>query len=93
MSLEAALHLVDGDRQAAYGEPTVHLANVAKVWSGIFGFQVSPLQVALAMAGLKLVREGYKHDPDSLTDAFGYLAIAERIANSGHYDRPCTDPR
>ena len=101
MSLEAALHLVDGDRQAAYGDPVDHMNRVARVWSGILGYQITPKQVALLLAGLKLVREGNKHGPDNLTDAIGYVVIAERIESAGHFVRPserddypgaCTDP-
>ena len=91
MSLEAAKALVDGERQESYGEPIAHMQNVARCWSGILGYTVSPLQVALCMAGLKLVREGNRHDPDNALDALGYVIIAQRIADAGHYDR--TDSR
>ena len=99
LSLEAALRLVDGDRQASYGDPVQHMHNVAKCWSAILGYQITPKQCALALAGLKLVREGNKHDPDNLTDAIGYIVIAERVEAAGHFVRPsergagaCTDP-
>ena len=91
LSLEAALHLVDGERQASYGDPVAHMQNVARAWSGVLGYQITPKQVSLCLAALKLVREGNKHGPDNLTDCIGYVVIAERIEAAGHYDR--TDPR
>ena len=69
---------------------------VAKVWSGILGYQITPKQVALCLAGLKLVREGNRHGPDNLTDCIGYAIVAERVEAAGHWvrpvDEPCTDP-
>jgi hypothetical protein len=58
-------------------------ANVARAWSGVLGFTITPKQVTLCMAALKLVREGSRHDPDNLIDAHGYLMIAERLEEAG----------
>lgn len=82
---EQAQALVDGDRQAMYGDPVEHLTNVARAWSGVLGYTITPKQVALCMATLKLVRESYKSQPDNLADAHGYLLIAERIQQAGKW--------
>ena len=56
---------------------------IAQVWSGILDHEVQPVQVALMMEGLKLVRASINpDDPDSFHDAQGYDRIAELIA--GH---------
>ena len=55
---------------------------IAQVWSGILGHEVQPVQVALMMEGLKLVRASINpDDPDSFHDAQGYSRIAELIAD------------
>ena len=76
---EQAMALVGGERNKSYGDPRADYARVAKVWSGILGHEVTPLQAALCMAGLKLVREGFRHKDDNLVDAHGYLLVAESI--------------
>ena len=56
---------------------------IAQVWSGILDHEVQPVQVALMMEGLKLVRASINpSDPDSFDDAQGYSRIGELIA--GH---------
>ena len=56
---------------------------IAQVWTGILDHKVEPVQVALMMEGLKLVRASINpDDPDSFHDAQGYDRIAELIA--GH---------
>ena len=58
---------------------------IAQVWTGILDHKVEPVQVALMMEGLKLVRASINpDDPDSFHDAQGYDRIAELIA--GHRD-------
>lgn len=71
--------LVDGDRQADYGPPEENMRRIGLAWSAILDTDVSPAQVALCMAALKLVREAYRHKPDNIVDAHGYLEIADRI--------------
>lgn len=77
--------LVNGDRQKMYGDPVNNMANIARAWSGVCGFTISPKQVALCMAALKLVREGYRHQDDNLTDAVGYIQIADRVEKAGKW--------
>lgn len=83
MSRDDGRALVDGERQASYGEPVEHVGNVARAWSGILGYTISARDVCLCLAALKLVRERYKHHPDNLDDAFGYLTILERVEEAG----------
>jgi len=79
--LERAKEIVDGrDKQQHYGPPEESMSRIAQVWSGILGKAITPGQVALMMAGLKLARLGT--DPehaDSLDDLAGYARIYERV--------------
>ena len=75
-----ALTLVDGDRQTDYGPPADNMRRIGLAWSAILDCDVTPAQVALCMAALKLVREAYRHKPDNLIDAHGYVDIAARCA-------------
>ncbi len=83
MSRDDGRALVDGERQADYGEPVAHMGNVARAWSGVLGYTVTPRQVVLCLVALKLVREGHKHNADNIDDAHGYLEILGRIEEAG----------
>jgi hypothetical protein len=77
-----AVDLVDGDRQADYGEPVANMTAIGKAWESILGVPVSAEKVALCMASLKLVREANKHKDDNIIDALGYVEIAKRCAEA-----------
>ncbi len=78
--LDEAAVLVNGERQDTYGHPSVHLADVAEVWSLLLNVKVEARQVALCMVGLKLAREAHVHQRDNLVDAAGYLRLAEMVS-------------
>ena len=83
-TLETAQEIVLNQRDQQYGHNSrimVH-ERIAKVWSGILNTEVTGLQVALCMTGMKLIRA--EHAPaatDSFVDACGYAAIAAEIAS------------
>ena len=67
-------------RGSSWGNAAATHSRIAQVWSGILDTEVTAGQVALCMAGLKLVRACVNpDDPDSFDDGHGYLAIAEDI--------------
>ena len=67
-------------RGSSWGNAASTHSRIAQVWSGILDTEVTAGQVALCMAGLKLVRASVNpDDPDSFDDGHGYLAIAEEI--------------
>lgn len=66
-------------RRAYREKPAPHFERVANVWSGLMGFHVSPEQVVLMLAVLKITREWYKHDEDNIEDAVGYLSLIEEL--------------
>jgi len=79
--LEQAQELIHGERQKDYGEPKVNFERIAKGWSVIFGQEVTPVQVCLAMDWLKTARliESPNHR-DSWLDKAGYIGIgADRL--------------
>lgn len=77
--LNTAQHLIDNDRQKAYGDPVVMWQRVAKVWSVIFKTDISPEQALLAMCALKAVRQSVRHSDDNLVDMAAYAELIARI--------------
>lgn len=73
------------ERGNQWGDATITHTRIAQVWSGILNVEVSALDVALCMTGLKLVRAQINpSDPDSFDDAHGYVKISELVA--GHIE-------
>lgn len=81
--LQEAEALINGDREQDYGAVTTNFANIAKGWSVIFGCNVTPKQVGLAMAWLKIARETNKAKRDNIVDACGYLGLVEKLEKEG----------
>ena len=83
-TLETAQDFVLNKRDQQYGvnsRVTMH-ERIARVWSAILNTEVTGLQVALCMAGMKLIRaENAPGVEDSFVDACGYAAIAAEIAD------------
>lgn len=68
------------ERRKQWGDPTTTHERIADVWTGILGHHIDAVQVALMMAGLKLVRASINPaEPDSYDDGHGYLTIAQHI--------------
>jgi hypothetical protein len=81
--LQEAIDLINGPRAEAYGPPSVNFANIAKGWSVILGKEVTPEEVSLCMAWLKIARiagDGNTSDLDSYTDGAAYMALAAELA-------------
>jgi predicted Rossmann fold nucleotide-binding protein DprA/Smf involved in DNA uptake len=76
--LEEAGRIVAGDRGDDYGHPRDDFARTAGAWSALFGWDVEPRQVALAMVVVKLSR--LQETPlkrDSIVDIAGYARTYE----------------
>ena len=79
--LDEAIRLTHGDRDKNYGTPLVNHQRIAAIWSVILGKEITPSQVALCMAGVKIARLVETPDHlDSFIDGAAYLAIAGEIA-------------
>ena len=79
--LKEAHRLTHGDRDKNYGTPYQNHLRIAKIWSVILGIEVTPSQVALCMAGVKIARLVETPDHlDSFVDGAAYLAISGELA-------------
>lgn len=78
--LREAATLVNGDRNRDYGEPIENFERIAAGWRVLLEAHVTPHQVALCMAWLKMARlvETPRHE-DSYVDAAAYAALAAQL--------------
>ena len=79
--LHEAEVLINGPRQGAYGHPIDNFGRIAAMWTVILEQKVTPEQVGLCMAALKLARQVHQPSRDNLVDACGYLGTVELIQN------------
>lgn len=77
--LKTADQLINGPRAASYGSALIGWGKVAKMWSQIIGFEISPKQCLLMMVCLKVVRETIKEDKDNIVDIAGYAGVIEKL--------------
>lgn len=76
--------LITIDRAEDYGDASSNFLNISKGWSVIFGVEVSPEKVALAMDWLKTCRLVHSPDHfDSWVDKVGYSALGGEVAMKG----------
>lgn len=78
--LRQAESLINGDREAHYGTPQENFARIAAGWSVILQEDVTPDQVALCMAWLKIARLVNGPHDDSYIDGAAYMALAGELA-------------
>ncbi len=82
-NLDRAKELITGDRAAAHGDPLPNHQNIARLWEAYLGVEVTPQDVALMMALLKVARtQTGPHNPDNYHDLAGYAALAEAMADA-----------
>lgn len=76
-----AHEVINGERQDQYGQPEDCFSTIAALWSVWLGRTVTPQDVAVMMALLKIARmqHGAGHE-DSFVDGAGYLALAADMA-------------
>ena len=80
--LVQAMELITGDRFDEYGEPIENFTNIAAGWSVLLGQEISPAQVSLCMAWLKMARLVQSPDhSDSYHDGAAYVALAYELQN------------
>jgi len=78
--LNSASDLINGPRAKDYGDAYEMHRRIASGWSEIVGVNVSPAQVALCMAWLKIARLVETPDHlDSFVDLVAYGALAGEI--------------
>jgi hypothetical protein len=79
--LDTAKGLIYGDREKEYGSASENFADIATGWSTIVHTAVTPEQVCLMMAWLKICRANKDNGNhvDSLVDCAGYMGCIEKI--------------
>jgi len=77
--LEEAKNLIGADRQKDYGDKLTNHTNIAALWSIFLQTKISPHDVAVCMALVKVARLMHQHKKDSYIDMAAYAAIAGEI--------------
>lgn len=81
--LNEAAACVLKDRNAIYGRPEDSFTKIGKGWSVIKGIEITPIDVALMMAWLKIVRASDNpNHTDSFVDLAGYAACGAELAGA-----------
>jgi hypothetical protein len=80
-ALRKAAALISGDRDAQYGGPVENFDRIARIWSVIFGIEVSAEDVAMAMVAVKIGRYASKSgfQPDTWVDIAGYAGCGYEV--------------
>lgn len=80
-ALREAVRIISGDRDKQYGAPEDNLGRIAKIWSVIFGIEITAQDVAMAMVGLKMARYVNKGEfqADTWIDIAGYAGIGYEV--------------
>jgi hypothetical protein len=79
---QEAHQIINGARRSSYGPADESFRRIATVWGAVLGQPITPMQVALCMVGLKLLRQAANHHRDNLVDLCGYAELADLIATS-----------
>ena len=78
--LKEAKKCICGDRDRDYGNPNGSFELIGKLWGDYMNIQISPKDVAIMMALLKVARCKYSDKIDSFIDGAGYFACAAEVA-------------
>lgn len=78
--LQEAQRLIHGERNKNYGHPRENFKDIAALFSGYLGQEISDIDVANLMILVKVARvKGAGYHRDSFTDIAGYAGCVERI--------------
>jgi hypothetical protein len=78
--LEEAQRLIHGPRNKNYGHPRENFSEIAALFSGYLGREITDIDVANLMILVKIARvKGTGYHRDSFTDIAGYAGCVERI--------------
>ena len=77
--LDAAKRCVCGDREQDYGSPEDNFAVIAALWTAYTGTDITPKDVAMMMALLKIARAKAGNKPDTYIDLAGYAACGGEL--------------
>ena len=79
-TLKAAAECVCGSREEDYGSPEDNFGVIAALWTAYTGTDVTPKDVAMMMALLKIARAKAGSKPDTYDDLAGYAACGAEIS-------------
>tara|TARA_R100001244_G_C5165055_1_gene131351 strand:+ start:1369 stop:1680 length:312 start_codon:yes stop_codon:yes gene_type:complete len=77
--LKEAIKVVTGPREKDYGNKYTNHVNIAELWSSYLNYKISPHDVAICMALVKIARLKNRRTKDCYIDIAGYTAIAAEI--------------
>ena len=77
--LDAAKRCVCGDREQDYGSPEDNFAVIAALWTAYTGTDITPKDVAMMMALLKIARAKAGSKLDTYIDLAGYAACGGEL--------------
>lgn len=80
--LQEAARLTAKDRQKIYGDPRTNHCRIADLWTTYLAQQITPQQVAICMALVKVARLMETETLDSFIDLAAYASIAGEIATT-----------
>lgn len=82
--MDEAKNLIYGDREKDYGKTSDNFKDIAKGWEVITKATITPEQVGLMMAWLKICRANQDNceKRDSLIDLCGYAGCIEKVKNN-----------
>jgi len=73
--------LVSGERHIQNGDKAINHKNIASLWSAYMGYEITPQNVAIMMALLKIARTKLgNNNLDNFVDGCGYIAIAGELS-------------
>jgi hypothetical protein len=80
--LQEAARLTAKDRQNIYGDPRTNHCRIADLWTTYLEHEITPQQVAICMALVKVARLMETETEDSFIDLAAYASIAGEIATN-----------
>lgn len=82
--LDEARSVVCGDRQRDYGDARDNFKRIAALWGAVLDLDISPADVALCLALLKVSRLAHQGGHwDSWVDLAGYAALGAEVSEVG----------
>lgn len=82
--LDEAGRIISGERDVQYGGPEENFDRIAKIWSVLFGIEVTREDVAMAMVAVKVARYASRSgfQGDTWTDIAGYAACGYEVGSA-----------
>ena len=77
--LKETIKVISGPREKDYGDKYTNHVNIAELWSSYLNHKISPHDVAICMALVKIARLKHRRTKDCYIDIAGYAAIASEI--------------